>query len=128
MALSATRHFCSFRCWQEVSVHTHRTALVIVSFYCCGVVSRRANWLPTCCIGSAGYRHILRHQSHRPYRWMEDRNAPEFINYMLAQGHYARGVLDNIPGHEDLQKRIAKHTGGGIIVGSVQIAGGRIFT
>jgi prolyl oligopeptidase len=58
---------------------------------------------------------------------MEDRSAPEFINYMLAQGRYARGVLDRIPGRENLQKRVAAHTGGGIIVTDVQVAGGHIF-
>ena len=62
-----------------------------------------------------------------PYRWMEDRNAPEFVDYMLAQGRYARGVLDRIPRRDDLQKRIALHTGGGVIVTNVQVAGGHIF-
>ena len=62
-----------------------------------------------------------------PYRWMEDRNAPEFVNYMLAQGAYARAVIDRIPGRDALQARIAAHTGGGVSVTSVQTAGGRIF-
>jgi prolyl oligopeptidase len=62
-----------------------------------------------------------------PYRWMEDRNAPEFVKYMLAQGVYARGVLNRIPGRDALQKRIAQHTGGGIIVTNVQVAGGHVF-
>ncbi len=62
-----------------------------------------------------------------PYRWMEDRSAPEFINYMLAQGRYARSVLDKIPGRQELQNRIAAHTGGGIGVSNVQIAGDHIF-
>ena len=62
-----------------------------------------------------------------PYRWMEDRSAPEFVSYMMAQGAYARGVLDRIPGRDRLQQRVASHTGGGVIVTRVQIAGDRIF-
>jgi prolyl oligopeptidase len=62
-----------------------------------------------------------------PYRWMEDRNAPEFIAYMKAQGAYARAMLDRIPGRDKLQERIAAHTGGGVVISNVQIAGGKIF-
>ena len=63
-----------------------------------------------------------------PYRWMEDRTAPEFIRYMTAQGAYARAVLNRIPGRDTLQARVAAHTGGGVIVTDVQTAGGRIFS
>jgi prolyl oligopeptidase len=62
-----------------------------------------------------------------PYRWMEDRSAPEFISYMMAQGAYARAVIDRIPGRGKLQERVAAHTGGGVLVSDVQLAGGRIF-
>ncbi len=62
-----------------------------------------------------------------PYRWMEDRSALEFINYMMAQGAYGRAVIDRIPGRDRLQARIAAHTGGGVVVSNVQLAGGRIF-
>jgi len=62
-----------------------------------------------------------------PYRWMEDRIAPRFVGYMMAQNAYARSVLDRIPGRDRLQARIAAHTGGGVAVSSVQSAGGRIF-
>ena len=62
-----------------------------------------------------------------PYRWMEDRSAPEFVSYMLAQGAYARAVIDRIPGRDRLQARVASHTGGGVVVNGVQTAGGRIF-
>ncbi|HEY1710522.1 MAG TPA: prolyl oligopeptidase family serine peptidase [Rhizomicrobium sp.] len=61
------------------------------------------------------------------YRWMEDRTAPEFVKYMLAQGAYARGVIDRIPGRDKLQARIAAHTGGGVLVNNVQTAGGHLF-
>jgi prolyl oligopeptidase len=62
-----------------------------------------------------------------PYRWMEDRSSPEFIAYMLAQGAYARAVIDRIPGRDKLQARVAGYTGGGVLVNQVQSAGGRIF-
>lgn len=62
-----------------------------------------------------------------PYRWMEDRSSPEFISYMMAEGTYARAVLDRIPGRLKLQERVAAHTGGGVLVNNVQTAGGRIF-
>jgi prolyl oligopeptidase len=62
-----------------------------------------------------------------PYRWMEDRTAPEFLDYMHHQGAYARAVIDRIPGRDRLQQRIAAHTGGGVAVSGVQVAGGRIF-
>jgi len=62
-----------------------------------------------------------------PYRWMEDRRSPEFLQYMTAQGAYARVILDRLPGHDRLQARIAAHTGGGVAVTEVQTAGERIF-
>jgi prolyl oligopeptidase len=61
------------------------------------------------------------------YRWMEDRASPEFIAYMVAQGAYARAVLDRIPGRDKLQARVARHTGGGVLASRVQSAAGRIF-
>lgn len=62
-----------------------------------------------------------------PYRWMENRTAPEFVRYMKAQGAYARQVLDGIPGRERLAARIAAHTGAGVLVAGVQKSGSRIF-
>ena len=62
-----------------------------------------------------------------PYRWMEDRSSSEFVAYMMAQGAYARAVIDRIPGREKLQERVAAHTGGGVLVTNVKTAGGRIF-
>jgi prolyl oligopeptidase len=62
-----------------------------------------------------------------PYRWMENRSAPEFIHYMLAQGAYARSVLDRIPGRDKLQARISAHTGGGVLARRVQKADGMVF-
>ena len=62
-----------------------------------------------------------------PYRWMENRTAPEFIHYMLAQGKYARDVIDSIPGRDRLQARVVQWSGGGAVVRGVQKAGQRIF-
>jgi prolyl oligopeptidase len=62
-----------------------------------------------------------------PYRWMEDRAAPRFVDYLMRQNTYTRGVLDAIPGRDALQARIAAHTGGGVSINQVQTAGGRIF-
>src|SRR5215469_4844128 len=62
-----------------------------------------------------------------PYRWMENRTAPEFIRYMLAQGKYARGTLDAIPARIGLQARVTKLSGGGAVLRLVQNIGGRTF-
>lgn len=62
-----------------------------------------------------------------PYRWMENRSAPEFVGYMLAQGAYTRQVLDRIPGRGKLEARVAAHTGGGVLVQGVGRAGNRYF-
>jgi prolyl oligopeptidase len=62
-----------------------------------------------------------------PYRWMEDRSAPEFVRYMLAQGKYARNVIDRIPGHDPLQARVGQWSGGGVTLSAVQKAGDLLF-
>ena len=62
-----------------------------------------------------------------PYRWMENRSSPDFVRYVLAQGAYARRVLDAIPGRERLEARVARHTGAGVQVQSVEEAGKRLF-
>jgi prolyl oligopeptidase len=62
-----------------------------------------------------------------PYRWMEDRKAPRFVDYLMAQNAYARSVIDRIPGRDRLEARIAAHTGGGVVINNVQTAGARIF-
>src|SRR5579862_5450707 len=55
-----------------------------------------------------------------PYRWMENRTAPDFIRYMIAQGKYARHVMDGIPGREKLQERVAALSSGGTVLRLVQ--------
>jgi prolyl oligopeptidase len=62
------------------------------------------------------------------YRWMEDRQAPEFVAWLKAQNAYARGQMDRIPGRQALLARIAAHTAGGVSVTSMKIAGGKVFT
>ncbi len=62
-----------------------------------------------------------------PYRWMEDRTAPRFVAWARAEDDHARGVLNTIPGRERLLQRVAAHTGGGVLVGSVKLAGGMAF-
>ena len=62
-----------------------------------------------------------------PYRWMENRDSPEVVSYMLAQGAYTRQVLDRIPGRDRLEARIAAHTGGGVLVVGAGKAGKRLF-
>jgi prolyl oligopeptidase len=62
-----------------------------------------------------------------PYRWMENRTAPEFIRTMLDEGKYARAIVDGIPGRKALQARVARLSGGGTLVRGVQKAGSRIF-
>ncbi|HEY1615396.1 MAG TPA: prolyl oligopeptidase family serine peptidase [Rhizomicrobium sp.] len=62
-----------------------------------------------------------------PYRWMENRSAPEFVRYILAQGAYARHVIDRIPGRDRLEARVAAHTGAGITVRQAQFTGPHLF-
>lgn len=62
-----------------------------------------------------------------PYRWMEDRDGPRFTAWAKAEAEHARGVLDTIPGRDELQKRIAAHTGGGAVISQTRLAGGRVF-
>lgn len=41
-----------------------------------------------------------------PYRWMEDRDSPEALAWLRAQGRYARAALDALPGREALRARL----------------------
>ena len=62
-----------------------------------------------------------------PYRWMEDRTAPEFLAWAKGENDYARAVLAQIPGRDALLKRIAGHTAGRTSLTGVLYAGGRVF-
>ena len=61
------------------------------------------------------------------YRWMEDRWSPRFKTWLEGQNAYARAVLDKIPGRDQLQARIAAHTGAAATISGVRRAGGRLF-
>src|SRR6478672_10492766 len=41
-----------------------------------------------------------------PYRWLEDAAAPETQQFVAAQNAYTRSVLDNIPGRDELRRRV----------------------
>src|SRR5258705_3257633 len=41
-----------------------------------------------------------------PYRWMERADDPEFREWLIAQGAYARNRLDAIPGRAQMAKRL----------------------
>ena len=41
-----------------------------------------------------------------PYRWLEDGRSEEARAWFRAQGRYARGVLDTLPGHDALLARM----------------------
>ncbi|HLK07092.1 MAG TPA: prolyl oligopeptidase family serine peptidase [Candidatus Angelobacter sp.] len=40
------------------------------------------------------------------YRWLEDSAAPETRQFVEAQNAYTRSVLENIPGRDDLRRRV----------------------
>ena len=61
------------------------------------------------------------------YRWMEDRTAPAFVAWAKAEDAHARGVLDRIPGRDDLVRRVAARTAGGTLVSGIRAAGGKLF-
>ncbi|QSQ24512.1 S9 family peptidase [Pyxidicoccus parkwayensis] len=62
-----------------------------------------------------------------PYRWMEDRDAPRFVDWLQRQDAYARAVLGAIPGRDRLLERLQAHSAGGSVVRGVRQAGGRVF-
>ncbi len=41
-----------------------------------------------------------------PYRWLEDSAAPETQQFVAAQNAYTRSVLENIPGRDELRRRV----------------------
>ena len=61
-----------------------------------------------------------------PYRWMESMDA-ETVEWMKAQGHYTRGVLDSIPERAAYRERLIAFTGAFGFVKSYQTYGGRSF-
>src|SRR6476646_9072113 len=46
------------------------------------------------------------HKIADPYRWLEDSAAPETQQFVAEQNAYTRSVLDNIPGRDELRRRV----------------------
>jgi prolyl oligopeptidase len=61
------------------------------------------------------------------YRWMENRSAPRFVEWIKGQDSYARAVLNGIPHRDELLRRVALHSAGGAVVNDVRLAGGKLF-
>jgi len=61
------------------------------------------------------------------YRWMEA-EGPEWKTYALAEGAYAKQVLDAIPGRDALAAAVDHYTGDLVAVSGVQVGGELIFT
>lgn len=43
-----------------------------------------------------------------PYRWLEDSTSPDTQQFVAAQNAYTRSVLENIPGRDELRRRIER--------------------
>src|SRR3954452_14430204 len=41
-----------------------------------------------------------------PYRWLEDSAAPETQQFVAAQNAYTRSVLEDVPGRDELRRRV----------------------
>src|SRR5438270_2619525 len=41
-----------------------------------------------------------------PYRWLEDSTSPDTQQFVAAQNAYTCGVLENIPGRDELRRRV----------------------
>ncbi|HEV2223503.1 MAG TPA: prolyl oligopeptidase family serine peptidase [Candidatus Acidoferrales bacterium] len=61
-----------------------------------------------------------------PYRWLEEQNSPRTRAWIAEQTRYARAYLDNIPGREQIEKRIREFLAVETY-DSLQKAGGRYF-
>jgi len=59
-----------------------------------------------------------------PYRWMEDRHAPEFLAWARGQNEYARATLAAIPSRGKLLQRIAALDGATTLISGMQLAPG----
>jgi prolyl oligopeptidase len=42
------------------------------------------------------------------YRWLEDSGAPETQQFVAAQNAYTRSILENIPGRDELRRRVER--------------------
>jgi prolyl oligopeptidase len=62
-----------------------------------------------------------------PYRWMENKNDPDWLPYLKGQNAHARAVLDRISGRDRLLARIQQLSGDAAAIARVQRAGGKLF-
>ena len=62
-----------------------------------------------------------------PYRWMENKDDPEFAPWMRAQAAHARRVLDAVPGLPAMKARVSALSGSVEFIGASQRAGPYIF-
>ena len=61
-----------------------------------------------------------------PYRYFE-KEGPEVIDWMKAEGRYTRSVLDAVPGHEAILANLSAMTGSWDVVGTITPSNGRTF-
>jgi prolyl oligopeptidase len=59
-----------------------------------------------------------------PYRWMEDRHAPEFLAWARGQNDFARATLAAIPNRGKLLQRIEALDGTTTLIAAMQLAPG----
>jgi len=60
------------------------------------------------------------------YRYFEA-EGPAVVNWMKAEGRFARATLDAQPGHADILKRLSAMTGSFDVIGSLAVSGGKTF-
>jgi prolyl oligopeptidase len=61
------------------------------------------------------------------YRWMENPRDPDWLPFLQGQNKHARAVLDALPGHAALARRIAALSGDTAVTRAVRGAGERLF-
>jgi prolyl oligopeptidase len=62
-----------------------------------------------------------------PYRWLENSRDLEVIAWMKAQNEYARAVLANIPGRDQLLDRIKELDRAGSLISGLKVVAGHYF-
>lgn len=62
-----------------------------------------------------------------PYRYMEDEKDASVVDWIKAEGRYARAFLDALPGRADMLSRMSAFTGSFDFVSGIQRAGGSTF-
>ena len=61
-----------------------------------------------------------------PYRWLEDRDSPETKQWVAEQLAYTRGILDRVPGRDQLRARLEQLLEIGTL-GETQVGGDYYF-